>query len=70
MQIAVNPDWMTLPERVTEAAAILAGGIVRLRRREMERIRKMRSFSCDGLDLFREKSVHSSNKELPKEESR
>lgn len=70
MQSAASPDWMTLPERVTEAAAILAGGIVRLRRREVERIRRSRLFSGDGLDLFLEKSVHCNNKELPKGESR
>lgn len=55
---------------ITEAAAILAGGIVRLRRREVERIRRSRLFSGDGLDLFLEKSVHCNNKELPKGESR
>lgn len=70
MQSAVSPDWMTLPERVTEAAWILAAGILRRRRREMNQMRKERSLPSFGLDLFLEKSVHCNNKELPKGESR
>ena len=65
-----NPDWMTFDERMTEVAEILAAGILRGRKREMNRIRKDRSFSDSGLDVFVGKSVHCTNKPLPKGESR
>jgi len=65
-----NPNWMTFDERMTEVARILAAGILRGRKREMNRIRKDRSFSDPGLDVFVGKSVHCTNKPLPKGESR
>ena len=65
-----NFNWMTFDERMTEAAGILAAGILRGRKREMNRIRKDRSFSEPGLDVFVEKSVHCTNKPLPNGESR
>lgn len=68
MHSMVSADWMTFDERITEAAGILAAGILRGRKREMNRIRKERSFSGSGLDVFVEKSVHS-NKPLPNGEN-
>ena len=69
MAHTTNPSWMTFDERMTEAAGILAAGILRGRKREMNQIKKDRSFSGNGLDVFVGKSVHS-NKPLPKGESR
>lgn len=69
-QTTTNPDWMTFDEQMTEAARILAAGILRGRKRKMNQIRKDRSFSDLGLDLSLERSVHWSNKPLPKGESR
>lgn len=60
-----NPDWMTFNERMTEVAGILAAGILRGSKQEMNRIRKDRSFSGNELDVFVGKSVHS-NTPLPK----
>lgn len=65
-QTTTNPDWMTFDERMTEAASILAAGILRGRKRQMNQIRKDRSFSDLGLDLSLERSVHCNNKPLPK----
>lgn len=69
-QTATNPDWMTFDERMTETAAILAAGILRGRKRQMNQIKKDRSFSGLGLDLSVERSVHWNNKPLPKGEGR
>lgn len=77
-QTTTNPDWMTFDERMTEAARILAAGILRGRKRQMNQIKKAcpehsrrdRSFSGLGLDLSLERSVHWNNKPLPKGESR
>ena len=65
-----NPNWMTFDERMTEVAGILATGILRGRKREMNRIKIDRSFSDSGLDVFVGKSVHCTNKPLPNGESR
>lgn len=65
-----NPHWMSFDERMTEVAGILAAGILRGRKREMNKIRRDSSFSDSGLDVFVEKSVHCINKPLPKGESR
>ena len=70
MALTTKSDWMTFDERMTEAAGILAAGILRGRKREMNQIRKDRSFSDSGLDVFVGKSVHCTNKPLPKGESR
>jgi hypothetical protein len=70
MNQACNPDWMTFDEQMTEAAGILAAGIMRRRKRQMREIQRSRSFSTNGLDVLVEKSVHVTNKPLPKEESR
>ena len=70
MAQTTNPDWLTFDERMTEVAGILAAGILRGRKREMNQIRKGRSFSDSGLDVFVEKSVHCTNKPLPNGESR
>lgn len=64
-----HPDWMTFDDRTTEVAGILAAGILRRRRREMNQMKKDRSFANTGLDVFAEKSVHCT-KPLPKGESR
>ncbi|NLN76242.1 MAG: hypothetical protein GX139_08010 [Armatimonadetes bacterium] len=69
-QTATNPDWMTFDERMTETAGILAAGILRGRKREMNQIKKDRSFSDPGLDVFGQTSVHWNNKPLPKGEGR
>ena len=66
----INPNWLTYDERMTEVAGILAAGILRGRKREMNRIKIDRSFSDSGLDVFVQKSVHSNNKPLPKGEGR
>jgi hypothetical protein len=60
---------MTFPECAREVAGILAAGILRRRRREMNQMKKDRSMPGFGLDVFVEKSVHC-NKPLPKGESR
>ena len=70
MAQTTKSDWMTFDERMTEVAGILAAGILRGRKREMNQIRKDRSFSDSGLDVFVGKSVHCTNKPLPKGESR
>ena len=70
MNVNTALDWLTFDERMTEVAGILAAGILRGRKREMNRIRKDRSFSDSGLDVFVEKSVHYTNKPLPNGESR
>lgn len=64
-----HPNWMTFDDRMTEVAGILAAGILRRRRREMNQMKKDRSFANTGLDVFVEKSVHCT-KPLPKGESR
>lgn len=69
-QTTTNPDWMTFDDRMTEAAGILAAGILRGRKRQMNQIKKDRSFSDLGLDVFGETSVHWNSKPLPKGESR
>ena len=65
-----HPDWMAFDDRMTEAVGILAAGILRGRKREMNQIRKGRSLSDSGLDVFVGKSVHCTNKPLPNGESR
>ena len=70
MAQTTNPEWLTFDERMTEVAGILAAGILRGRKREMNQIRKDRSFSDSGLDVFVGKSVHCTNKPLPNGESR
>lgn len=65
-----NPSWMTFDERMTEVAGILAAGILRGRKREMNQIKKDRSFSYLGLDLCAGRSVHWNSKPLPKGENR
>jgi|GEM_PF-1632050 len=67
---SASPDWLSFDERMTEVAGILAAGILRGRKREMNQIRKDSSFSDSGLDVFVQKSVHSNNKPLPKGENR
>lgn len=67
---SASPEWLSFDERMTEVAGILAAGILRGRKREMSQIRKGRSFSDSGLDVFVGKSVHCTNKPLPKGESR
>jgi hypothetical protein len=49
---------------MTEAAGILAAGILRGRKRDLNRIRRDRSFSDFGLDVFAPISVHG-DKPLP-----
>ncbi|MCL4553493.1 MAG: hypothetical protein M1305_08140 [Candidatus Marsarchaeota archaeon] len=70
MQQNTSPEWLTFDERMTEAAGILAAGIIRRRKRQMKEIRRSQSFSTNGLDVFVEKSVHCTNKPLPKGENR
>jgi len=70
MAHTTNPSWMTFDERMTEVAGILAAGILRGRKREMNQIRKDRSFSDSGLDLCAGRSVHWNSKPLPKGENR
>jgi len=65
-----HPDWMNFDDRMTEVAGILATGILRGRKRDMNRTMNVHSFSPNGLDVFAGKSVHSTNKPLPKGESR
>jgi len=69
MQQNTSPKWMTFDEQMTEAAEILAAGIMRRRKRQMKEIQRKRSFSTNGLDVFVEKSVHVKSKPLPKEEN-
>ncbi len=69
MAQTTNPNWMTFDDRMTEVAGILAAGILRRRRREMNQMKKDRSFENTGLDVFVQKSVHCT-KPLPKGESR
>lgn len=64
-----HPNWMSFDDRMAEVAGILAAGILRRRRREMNQMKKDRSFENTGLDVFVEKSVHCT-KPLPKGESR
>ena len=64
-----HPDWMAFDDRMTEAAGILAAGILRGRKREMNQMKKGRTLANAGLDVFADKSVHST-KSLPKRESR
>ncbi len=61
MQTQTAPGRLTMSQRVSEAAGILATGIIRARLRETARIRKIRSFSEKGLDFSLDSSVHSSN---------
>ncbi len=70
MAHTTNPSWMTFDERMTEAAGILAAGILRGRKREMNQMKKARSFSDSGLDLCAGRSVHWNSKPLPKGENR
>ena len=70
MRNTVTTDWMNFDERMTEVAGILAAGILRGRKREMNRIKIDRSFSDSGLDVFVGKSVHCTNKPLPNGEGR
>lgn len=65
----IQADWMTFDERMREVAGILATGILRRRRRQMNQIRKEQAFSARGLDVSAGKSVHSTNA-LPKGENR
>jgi len=60
---------MTFDDRMAEVAGILAAGILRRRRREMNLMKKGRILANTGLDVFAEKSVHRT-KPLPKGESR
>ncbi len=61
---------MAFDERMTEVAGILALGVMRRRKREMNQIKKDRSSAGRGLDVFAGKSVHGEgNKPLPKEEN-
>ena len=69
MAQTTNPGWMTFDDRMTEVAGILAAGILRRRRREMNQVKKDSSLPSFGLDVFVEKSVHCT-KPLPKGESR
>lgn len=64
-----HPNWMTFDDRMAEVAGILAAGILRRRRREMNLMKKGRILANTGLDVFAEKSVHCT-KPLPKGESR
>ena len=65
-----HPNWITFDDRMTEVAGILAAGILRRKRREMNRMKKGCSCANTRLDIFAEKSVHCNNKPLPKGESR
>lgn len=69
MQTARNPEWMTLSERMSQVAEILATGILRHKMREINEIKKTRRISVNGLDVFLDKSVHSNNP-IPKGEIR
>jgi len=59
---------MTFDNRMAEVAGILAAGILRRRRREMNQTKKDRTLADNGLDVFAEKSVHWNNKPRPKGE--
>ena len=50
-------DWMTFDDRMTEVAGILAAGILRRRRREMNQMIADDSFANTGLDVAG-KSAH------------
>ena len=64
-----DTNRLTFDERMTEVAGILAAGILRGRKQEMNRIRKDRTFSDPEPDLVG-KSVHCTNKSPSKGESR
>ncbi|MBI2842677.1 MAG: hypothetical protein HYX78_04695 [Armatimonadetes bacterium] len=63
------PNRLTFDDRMAEVAGILAAGILRRRKREMNQMNKGRTLANSGLDVFADKSVHSA-KSLPKGESR
>ncbi len=58
MQSRTYSQQITMPERISEAAGILAAGIMRAKRRQA---RGIRSFSEKRLDSSANSSVHSSN---------
>lgn len=61
MQTQTPSGRLTMSQQVSEAAGILAIGVIRTRGRETARIRKNSSFSEKGLDLSVDSSVHSTN---------
>ena len=63
-----HPNWMSFDDGMTEVAGILAAGILRRRRREMNQMIRDGSFVNTGLDVA-EKSVHCATP-LPNGESR
>jgi hypothetical protein len=50
-----HPNWMT------EVAGILAAGILRKRRREMDKMKKDSSFANTGLDVLTERSARGAH---------
>lgn len=58
MQSRADSQQITMPQRISEAAGILAAGILRAKRRQTE---NPRSFSEKRLDSSANSSVHSTN---------
>jgi len=64
-----HPNRMTFDDLMAEVAGILAAGILRKRRREMDQMTEGRLPAITGLDVFAPKSVHCT-RPLPKREGR
>ncbi len=63
-----HPNWMTFDDRMAEVAGILAAGILRRRRREMNQMKNGRTLA-NGLDIPAQNSVYGT-RPLQKGESR
>ena len=70
MNQGTAPNRMDPGKRIQDVASILATGILRMRKRDMNQKTNNRSFSDSGLDVSVEKSVHCTSKSLSKGESR
>lgn len=58
MSREINPDWMTPSEQILEVARILAGGFLRVRRREMRDKAMLQTWGERVLDFPADKSVN------------
>ena len=56
MHSTTNPNSMTISERALEAVGLIATGVLRVKRKQMENICQR---SEKGLDLSADSSVHS-----------
>jgi hypothetical protein len=61
---ALAPDLMTAEERLREAAQILAGAVLRLRRREFQKHGSR--LEKNGLDFSPDRSVHATARQRRK----